>query len=272
MSRSVLVAVLAGGEGRRFGYPKQLARIRGEPLLARPLRAAAALGDPVVVTTAKLLPAIKSVAGDVEVLVDYSWLPCGGPLRGAATAASTAWLLGYDTLVIVPGDAAWIEAEALEPLVEASRRCGCTASYYSARGHVYPLFAAAPPRLLAEAALEACRRGPPWRATGLLRASKRLALLGSAAAGDPVRIATVNTPRDLEERPSQLDEPLEGYIEVEGGPLSLYKLAGLLEGCDAAAAYRSEARAYASLGLSRLASHAERDSLRACPWVEVGLH
>jgi molybdenum cofactor guanylyltransferase len=44
-----LVAVLAGGLGRRLGEPKTLADLDGEPLIARPLRAAAAAGLAAVV-------------------------------------------------------------------------------------------------------------------------------------------------------------------------------------------------------------------------------
>jgi molybdenum cofactor guanylyltransferase len=45
-----LVAVLAGGRGRRMGAPKALADLGGAPLIARPLAAAAAAGlDAVVV-------------------------------------------------------------------------------------------------------------------------------------------------------------------------------------------------------------------------------
>ena len=45
-----LVAVLAGGRGRRMGTPKPLAQLDGAPLIARPLAAAAAAGlDAVVV-------------------------------------------------------------------------------------------------------------------------------------------------------------------------------------------------------------------------------
>jgi molybdopterin-guanine dinucleotide biosynthesis protein A len=45
-----LVAVLAGGRGRRMGAPKALAELGGAPLIMRPLAAAAAAGlDAVVV-------------------------------------------------------------------------------------------------------------------------------------------------------------------------------------------------------------------------------
>jgi molybdopterin-guanine dinucleotide biosynthesis protein A len=46
---SALVAVLAGGRGRRMGAPKPLARLGGAPLVERPLAAAAEAGLPAVV-------------------------------------------------------------------------------------------------------------------------------------------------------------------------------------------------------------------------------
>ena len=46
---TALVAVLAGGRGRRMGGPKALARARRRPLIARPLAAAAAAGLEAVV-------------------------------------------------------------------------------------------------------------------------------------------------------------------------------------------------------------------------------
>ena len=50
---SPLVAVLAGGRGRRIGGAKAVAELGGEPLIARPLSAAAAAGvDAVVVAKA----------------------------------------------------------------------------------------------------------------------------------------------------------------------------------------------------------------------------
>jgi molybdopterin-guanine dinucleotide biosynthesis protein A len=43
-SREPLVAILAGGEGRRLGGDKALAKLRGAPLISYPLRAAAEAG------------------------------------------------------------------------------------------------------------------------------------------------------------------------------------------------------------------------------------
>jgi len=57
---TALVAVLAGGRGTRMGGAKAVADFGGEPLIARPLRAAAAAGlDAVVVAKASTsLPAL----------------------------------------------------------------------------------------------------------------------------------------------------------------------------------------------------------------------
>jgi molybdopterin-guanine dinucleotide biosynthesis protein A len=46
---SALVAVLAGGRGRRMGAPKPLAELGGAPLVERPLAAAAEAGLAAVV-------------------------------------------------------------------------------------------------------------------------------------------------------------------------------------------------------------------------------
>ncbi len=46
---TAVVAVLAGGRGRRLGEPKALADVGGAPLIARPLAAAAAAGLEAVV-------------------------------------------------------------------------------------------------------------------------------------------------------------------------------------------------------------------------------
>ncbi len=60
----MIVAVLAGGRGRRLGGAKPLATLAGAPLIARPLAAAAAAGLPAVVV---VKPATRLPALDVPV-------------------------------------------------------------------------------------------------------------------------------------------------------------------------------------------------------------
>lgn len=48
---SALIVLLAAGEGRRYGGPKQLAEIEGQSMLCRVARAALASGAPVLVVT-----------------------------------------------------------------------------------------------------------------------------------------------------------------------------------------------------------------------------
>ena len=53
---TAVVAVLAGGRGRRLGEPKALADVGGAPLIARPLAAAAAAGLEAVVVAKRATP------------------------------------------------------------------------------------------------------------------------------------------------------------------------------------------------------------------------
>jgi molybdopterin-guanine dinucleotide biosynthesis protein A len=53
---TAVVAVLAGGQGRRMGGAKPVAELRGEPLIAHPLRAAAQAGLEAVVVAKAATP------------------------------------------------------------------------------------------------------------------------------------------------------------------------------------------------------------------------
>ena len=95
---TAIVAVLAGGRGRRMGRPKALVELGGAPLIAHPLAAAAAAGlDAVVIAKAgTALPAL-----DVPV-----WLEPDQPvhpLLGIVTALVGApffiWLVRRRKLV-----------------------------------------------------------------------------------------------------------------------------------------------------------------------------
>jgi molybdopterin-guanine dinucleotide biosynthesis protein A len=171
-----LVAVLAGGAGRRMGGPKPLARLGGRPLIAWPLAAAAAAGlDAVVVAKADTpLPALH-----VEV-----WLEPDAPrhpLLGIVTALERA-----GGPVIAAGcDQPWLPAELLAALAAAP---GAAAP--GVQGAPAPLPAryelAALPALRAALAAEA-----PLRRT--------LAALTPALVelADPGALAGVNTPEEL---------------------------------------------------------------------------
>lgn len=175
MSSGALVAVLAGGAGRRMGAPKPLAALRGRPLILWPLDAARAAGlDAVVIAKADTpLPPL-----DVPV-----WLEPDAPrhpLLGIVTALERA----QRAVVAVGCDQPWVPGELLARLAAAH---GAAAP--RAGGMLAPLPARYPPSALDDlrAALAA--------ETSLRRT---LAALGPALVdADPATLAGLNTPEEL---------------------------------------------------------------------------
>jgi molybdopterin-guanine dinucleotide biosynthesis protein A len=84
MSRQACAVVLAGGESRRFGSDKALARFRGEPLVARVLRTLRDAGFAQVAVAAKDPDKYAAFAGDAVLLPDLR--PNQTPLAGLAAA------------------------------------------------------------------------------------------------------------------------------------------------------------------------------------------
>jgi molybdopterin-guanine dinucleotide biosynthesis protein A len=101
----VIVAVLAGGRGRRIGGAKAMAPFRGEPLIAWPLAAARKAGlDAVVIAKADTeLP-------DVPVVIEPS--EPTHPLLGVITA------LERGPAVVVACDQPYVTPELLRTLAE----------------------------------------------------------------------------------------------------------------------------------------------------------
>jgi len=107
---SALVAVLAGGAGRRMGAPKPLAPLGGRPLIAWPLGAAAAAGLEAVVVAKPDTPLPPL---DVPV-----WLEPDEPrhpLLGIVTALERA----RRAVVAVGCDQPWLPPELLRALTGA---------------------------------------------------------------------------------------------------------------------------------------------------------
>jgi molybdenum cofactor guanylyltransferase len=174
---TALVAVLAGGAGRRMGAPKPLAPLGGRPLIAWPLAAAAAAGlEAVVVAKADTpLPPLG-----VEV-----WLEPADPqhpLLGIVTALERA-----GRPVVAAGcDQPWLPAALLAALAAAGP--GAAAPF--AGGEPAPLPARYPPEAL-DALRAALDARAPLRRTLTALDPVRVEL------GDPGVLAGVNTPEEL---------------------------------------------------------------------------
>ena len=123
--------VLAAGEGRRFGGPKQLAEVAGRPLVEHALAAVATL-DRVIVVLGSRAAEIRAGAdlGGAEVVVCEDWAEgMGASLRRGLAAAG-----GADEVVVVLADQPFI-TPAVVARVRAAAGDAARATYAGAPGH-----------------------------------------------------------------------------------------------------------------------------------------
>ncbi len=119
---SLLGVVLAGGDSRRFGSPKALARLHGRPLwrLAADRLRSVCPRVTVVANDARVAREVSAGEGGLEVRPD---LKKGlGPLGGVATALALASESGLDGALVLAVDMPWVEKTALRGLAKAWRR------------------------------------------------------------------------------------------------------------------------------------------------------
>ena len=108
-----LGAVLAGGQSRRFGSPKQLAELDGARLIESVARAVRAAGAHAVAITAPDLPDLSHL---LPCRVDVH--PGRGPLGGVHTAVVWARELGLTGTLCVACDTPFIPATLLRKIAE----------------------------------------------------------------------------------------------------------------------------------------------------------
>ena len=111
MARDACAVVLAGGESRRFGSDKALARFRGEPLIARVVRELRNVGFNQVAIAAKEPEKYADAAPGAELLRDVR--PIQTPLAGlAAGLRASRYALVFACAADMPfaADAALIDA------------------------------------------------------------------------------------------------------------------------------------------------------------------
>jgi molybdopterin-guanine dinucleotide biosynthesis protein A len=175
VSDGALVAVLAGGAGRRMGAPKPLAALRGRPLIAWPLEAARRAGLEAVVV-AKADTPLPPVGVPV-------WLEPDAPrhpLLGIVTALERA----ERGVVAVGCDQPWVPGELLARLAAAA---GAAAPL--AAGVLAPLPARYPPSALAELRAALAAEAPLRRTLA--------ALAPEEIEADAAALASLNTPEQL---------------------------------------------------------------------------
>jgi CTP:molybdopterin cytidylyltransferase MocA len=187
VSGRVRAVVLAAGEGRRFGGPKQLALVEGRPLVARAVELAAPW-DPVVVLGARAGDVRAAVPAGVEVVVAQDWAEGQAASLRAGVAA-----LGPDVgwALVLLADMPFLTVAAVEAVLAARGDDvdAVRATYDGRPGH---------PVLLGRAVLAAV---PGLRGdTGAreLLSQVRVRAVEAAALADPTDI---DTPDQLEVLP-----------------------------------------------------------------------
>lgn len=120
--------ILAAGEGRRFGGPKQLAEVGGRPLLAHVLDTAAPW-DPLVVLGAHA-DAILARVQMTDHVIAADWADG----QSASLRAGIAALGDVDRAIVLLADQPWISREAVEAVLAADGDAA-RATYHRAPGH-----------------------------------------------------------------------------------------------------------------------------------------
>lgn len=114
---STVGIILAGGRSRRFGSPKGLVEIGGEPIVARLLRIfGSELGATALVTDEPELYAHLEVSSIPDVT------PRMGPLSGIQAGLGWARRAGAEGIFCAPCDAPFLQGELIRRLLPSSDR------------------------------------------------------------------------------------------------------------------------------------------------------
>ena len=115
--------VLAAGESSRFGAPKQAALVDGRPMLTALLeRLAGSAPQPRVVVIGAHAELLEDLVPTAEwsVVVNDDWASgVGSSLRAGLAAVPDA-----EQVVVVLGDRAWLQTEAIDRVVERAQVSG----------------------------------------------------------------------------------------------------------------------------------------------------
>ena len=118
-SHDIAGIILAAGESRRFGSPKQTAILGGESLLHRAVRTAMAAGlDPVIVVLGEVSSTVAATIADIDnivIVVNEAWR--SGQASSLRTGVQEAERRGCDAVVITLADQPLVNEESLLRLI-----------------------------------------------------------------------------------------------------------------------------------------------------------
>lgn len=189
MDDSLLVAVLAGGEGRRMGGVKALRPFRGTTLVAHALSQARRWSPQVCVVVRQA----DQVAAAVEAALVFDDPAIAGPLAGLAAALAEAQARGCERLLTLPVDMPNLPPE-LPARLAAALTPGIGAALPEAAGYLQATCG-----LWRAAALDGL---PAYRLTGASSLRGFAAACGLATVAfdetESSAFANANSPEELE--------------------------------------------------------------------------
>jgi molybdopterin-guanine dinucleotide biosynthesis protein A len=192
--RRLLGAVLAGGEGRRFGAPKADATVGGVSLVRRAVQALAEVVDTVVVVSSRPV-----ADAPVEVIEDA--VPGAGPLAGLASALDAAASRGLDGVLLLACDLPLVDGATLAAVRDALGERAAVAPRRGGAG-VEPLCAAW--SVAARDAASARLAGDDRSLHALFRDVEG-AVLDRGTLGEGEVFLNVNTPGDRDRAEAALE-------------------------------------------------------------------
>ncbi len=137
----LVALLLAAGESTRLGRPKQLVLHRGEPLLRRAVRVAAAVGaTPVFVVTNPSLPDCRAMLSDLPATVLVNPLPAAGMGSSLRLGMEAVLAAQPERLLLLVCDQPLLGPEHLGRLLRAPAPGGVAAAAYGGRAGVPAVF------------------------------------------------------------------------------------------------------------------------------------
>jgi molybdopterin-guanine dinucleotide biosynthesis protein A len=111
-------AILAGGKGRRIGYPKARLRIGGERVVDRVVKTLKGIFEEVIIVVNDR----EDFPGKAGVSVVEDLIPGRGPLAAIYTALK---LSGREMIFVAAGDMPFLQADLVRRLLAIARREDC---------------------------------------------------------------------------------------------------------------------------------------------------
>lgn len=118
-----VIAILAAGESRRFGQPKQLADMGGEPLLRRVVGHAIAAQRPTIVVLGAHAERVRTALTGllVDIVINSDWAAGLGTSIACAAAHVQATHPDCSGLLLCLADQPFVDSAAMQRLLDAHR-------------------------------------------------------------------------------------------------------------------------------------------------------